>query len=319
MNEKRSSKREICGFVITKPLQLLVVLAIIDQLPGDTISDLIVVDAFFGAKDTSERLADSNPKWRRASFFKNHDAAYKHCKSQKYDRVFIDSDVGLSKNIDLIRIKLSHLKTRICVYEEGLGSYRSDLYYGFKRKLLDFVGAGTRFGGNWLTKEIYLYRPAEYISRFPDSRVEVVQIGTSIADLIHRYEREFRKLFDLVTLQSNLKNFGSNEVCDIYLTSWRWDEDVMRRLQQCESCRIIKFHPHLKENYSLIANSFDVLAQSNIPAEILIASVAAIFKKVRVMHHGSSATRYLNINNVEFSEVKLTVDGLKAARENRFS
>lgn len=306
MKEQDNSAAQAYGFIITKPLQLLVALAIIDQLSDVTTSDLLLVDAFLGAKDITKKLTDSHQKWRRASFFKNHEAAYKHCRRKKYDRVFVDSDVGLRKNIDLIRLKLPTLKTRICVYEEGVGSYRSDLYYGLKKKLLTFVGAGTCFGGNWLTKDIYLYCPSEYTSKFPYGRVSVVQIKISITNLIHKYDHEFDSLFDLGMLRTKLTHFASKEVCDIYLTSWSWDDGAMKRLAASDSCRIVKFHPHIKTIPPLLANGFDVSVPSSIPAELLIAAAAAMFKRVRVMHHGSSVTRYLDIRNVEFIVISLT-------------
>ena len=318
MAEEFTSKKKIIlspvyGFIITKPLQLMVVMAIIEQLPDEISKELIVIDAFFGAKKIAEKLTTSNPKWQRTVFFENPSAAFRHCRERRYDSVFLDSDVGFRKNIDLMRLKLSTPKTRIAVYEEGLGSYRQDIYHGAKRGIFALMGVGVYFGGNWLTKEIYLFRPNEYINNFLEKTADVIHIKTFISQLIIKYKTEFDELFELAELKSDLARASSNNVCDIYLTSWSWDGETMKRLMQCDSCRVVKFHPHMKGILVSSEHQFDVSVSPEIPAEILITIASKIFKNVRVLHHGSSVVRYLNLINVNFELMKSN-EKLKVAK-----
>ena len=304
MNKQRAIVPPVYGFIITKPLQLMVVMTIIEQLPDEIIKELIVIDAFFGAKKIVEELTISNPKWQRTVFFENSSAAFRHCIKLRYDSLFLDSDVGFRKNIDLIRLKLSTPKTRIAVYEEGLGSYRNDIYYGARKRILSLIGVGVHFGGNWLTKEIYLFQPSDYINNCLEKTVDVILIKMVISQLILKYEIEFDELFKLAELKSYLTDASSNNVCDIYLTSWSWSSEAIKRLKQSDSCRIVKFHPHIKEVILSSEFQFDVSVPPEIPAEILITIASKIFKNVRVLHHGSSVVRYLNLKNVNFELMK---------------
>lgn len=300
MNKEKATTPLEYGFIITKPLQLMVVMAIIEQLPAEIGKELIIVDAFFGAKKIAEKLITSNPKWQSAVFCQNPSSAFKYCRKRQYDSVFLDSDVGFSKNIDLFRLKLSNFKTNIVVYEEGLGSYRTNLYYGPKKLIFSLLGIGVRFGGNWLTSKIYLFQPSEYTNKFRVKVENVIQIKTNISQIIQKYNCEFDKLFELTELKSNLsgKFFDCN--CGIYLTSWNLNSDAMSWLRNGKFCRVIKIHPHIKKLDAYVAEQFDAFVSPTIPAEVLITIASDLFERVRVLHHGSSVVRYINIKNVQF-------------------
>lgn len=288
------------GFIITKPLQLLVVLSIIEQLPDEVNKELIILDSFSAAKQIADRLTTSNTKWRRAVFFKEFSAGYRYCATQQYDKVFLDTDVGFRQNITLIGMRLKSPRVRIAVFEEGIGSYRSNLYQGIKKTILSLLGVGVNFGGNWLTKEIYLFCPDEYKKKFPTTKVDLIRINTSISALLEKYESIFDDLFNLTELKTKLQDAYSKEVCDIYLTSWHWDQAAINRLKHYSSYKIVKFHPHIKHPTKSVMDNFDLSTSPSVPAEILITIASRLFVKVRVLHHGSSVVRYLARNNVEF-------------------
>ncbi len=294
------------GFIITKPLQLMIVMAIIDQLPNEVVKELLIVDGFFDAKNITETLNNNNFMWRGACFFQDPHAALKYCKHRNYDSVFLDSDVGFRRNFDLIMLKIFRPKTGLNVYEEGLGTYRSNLYHEPKKMAMSFCGIGTYFGGNWLTKKLYLFAPAEYRKIFGDKSSELIEINISIPELIIKHEKFFDELFKTNELRSKLISMRATgtEKCDIYLSSWDIDANVEKYFANLVSCRVAKLHPHIKVIPDSLWNKFDFVVSPAVPAEILITITSNLFKEVEVFHHGSSVVRYLDISNVRFKSAE---------------
>lgn len=291
------------GFIISKPLPLMVSLAIIDQLPTEVVKELIIIDTFFGAEKLASKLIEASTIWRHAIFLKNHVEAFKYCRKRRYEKLFIDSDVGFQKNIDLIKLKICSRNTKVSVYEEGLGSYRNEIYHGIRKKILPMLGCSIYFGNNWLTKEIYLFEPDYYHKNVPHTKVKAQEIKTKLSQFLKNYEREFDNLFDIKELRSNLLIAQSKRSCTIYLSAWYWDAEKMKRPDECNNYRIVKFHPHVKNPPATVDVDFDLTVSPGIPAEILLLIASKIFDRVHVLHHGSSVERYINFKNIEFEKI----------------
>ncbi len=136
MRKNRELNKERYGFIVTKPLQLMVVFAIIEQLPKKSMKELIVVDAFKNSEKVTANLGEYGKRWGKAAFVDTHGQAYKYASGAGYSKLFIDSDVGLRKYLQLVLIKALNTDIVIAVYEEGLGTYRNDLYKGLKKKCM---------------------------------------------------------------------------------------------------------------------------------------------------------------------------------------
>ena len=288
-----------CVFIVTKPLQLMVAMAIVEQLPLEAAKDLILVDSFYGAKGISDRVAAAHSGWSRVTFLPSVESALADIERRNCDTVFIDSDVGLRKYFQLIRLKLVCTRVNVVIYEEGLGTYRADLYVGFKKKLLRLVGAGNYFGGCWLTDYIFLYSPDEYVRTLNIKKNKTVRINKPISNLCVERLEWLKFVFELQSFQSAIDSAGSSN-CVIYLTAWNWDQEIINNLCSMSSFKVLKYHPHIKTPDEEVGGSFDHIAAPAIPAELLIAAAAAAFASVVVYHHGSSVVRYSNFQNVRF-------------------
>lgn len=288
---KSSEVNKKYGFIITKPLQLMVVMCILEQLPKSILIDLLIVDYFEDAKGLSERLSKIIPDGKIVNFFHDHKKAFSWAMTQKYDKFFIDSDVGFLKNISIICLALLSRRTIISVYEEGHGTYRNDLYVGLKREILRYSGCGVNFGGNWFTKELYIYKPEEYTQPIRAKKIRIIK---NISSLLNERQQVFDYLFNSKEIFKNIRPKENNlKKCTIYLTNWTVDYGQIEILRKATDLLIVKPHPHLR-NYELLNKYEDILLiKGSLPAEILILWISGQFEKVEVYHHGSSVVRYL--------------------------
>lgn len=290
------------GFVVTKPLQLMVVLTVIQQLEANCHQDILIVNDFAGAESVHESMKSLCGKNCRVFCFPNETLAYQFANAAGYARLFIDSDVGFRKSLTLSKMFLTARATQIAVYEEGLGSYRSDLYSGLKKRFLKGIGCGVFFGGNWRTREIYLYQPEQCRTEIS---AEKIKIRTSISTLLSKEWDILAAIFGASGYIQHISRHAlASRECVIYLTSWTIDLDKVATMVPPGRAVIVKPHPHIKkidsENWPA---QFDV-APGLIPAEMIISAAARVFDHVTVLHHGSSVDRYLQLNNVDFKRVQ---------------
>lgn len=294
------------AFIVTKPLQLMVVMALNAQLPLGK-KTLLLVDNFFDAEHAFEKLKKTNRAWSSILFFQNVSAAFEYCRKAKHDQLFIDSDVGFRKYLLLFKIKAASWRTVFSVYEEGLGSYRADLYSGVRRLALKISGGAFYFGGCWLTKKIYLYRPDEYKNSIRSNRGKEEKILITIPELLAASARELVFIFGGTEIQDRLRLSENRECCVIYLSAWTADLEIIAKEHLSGSCfNVLKLHPHFRSDFQHGADNFDLCVVPSMPAEILIAMAANLFDRVEVLHHGSSVERYLTAGNVQYKNITQT-------------
>lgn len=291
----------VYGFIVTKPLQLMVAMAIFEQLDDRVVKHILLVDNFACAHEVYLRLRELRHRNWVIHYFAEEKLAYAFSIKSRFDKLFIDSDVGLRQHLTLMKLAVLSPKTVLAVYEEGLGSYRSDLYSGAKAAVLQFFGCGIFFGGNRQTKEFYLFEPQQCTNTV---RAKKIKIVCGIARLISANRTLLEATFGSFDDLTKIIQKRNSDDCLIYLTSWTVEDDRIDALCRGVGTVIVKPHPHIKALDAAKWSARCFLAPAGLPAEMIIDSVAAAFDNVTVMHHGSSVGRYLNFPNVKFELVE---------------
>lgn len=284
-------------FIVSQPLQILVALSIIKQLGIDQRSYLAIVGTFYNARLVYERLATANWELSPLSikFFESHKDANKFIIKSRASNLFTDGDVSVKKYLELQSIKLRRKSITINVYEEGLGTYRTDLYSGLKKRILNLLGVGTNYGGCILTDSLYLFNPDLYKNTFPKSQVKLVQIAMRPVDIISSYFDSLSFIFDHSPISR-----GSEDVCHVYLSSWGVDYDFLKEFSKLRGDKYIKLHPRAK---AIRGENYGVMVSRTPPAEMVLLDMMGKYKTVNVYHHGSSVEKYFSEKNVVFLKV----------------
>ena len=281
-------------FIVGKPLQVIVAASIIKQLKIANRSKIVIFDSFFDAKETYERLKSASGCLRPVTlgFADTPRKAIEIAKSSKIENVFIDSDVGFRRYTDLALLKLVRPEIKINVFEEGLGTYRTDLYSGLKKKLFDLIGIGTNYGGCSLTNNVYVFNDNQYANNFPESKSRICKIIESVVDIIN----------DDIEYWIYIMNYGDIKPsdpthCNVYLTSWNIDSSFIQEFLKMSGDKFIKPHPHLKERLNF---AFTGIVAPAVPAELVLLDLSKKYNVVNVFHHGTSAKNYVVMDNVFF-------------------
>lgn len=295
-----SNMQKKSAFIVTKPLQLMVAMSLIEQLDLKAVSDFLIVDAFANAEDVAQRLQKYS-NFGRSIFCDSFKKAYRIAKKRCYQHLYIDSDVGLRQYAQLVLIKVFHRKKEINVYEEGLGTYRNDLYHGTRKYFLDLIGAGTYFGGCSLTSKFYAYRPEEYKIKLNVHYKKVEEIRKPLEQFILENIDILRDIFNFREIEKIMNFSMFYDECHVYLSSWTIDNSIMKDINGFSGLKLLKPHPHIKNNKS---NEGFLTIPAYIPAELLLIKLLEVCKKINVYHHGTSASRYINSDRIHFVNKK---------------
>jgi len=293
-NVKVEIKNGKVAFLITKPLQLMVSLCISQQENSTPKPDFLIVNNFAGSSEISSQLQHNFTNLQNPLFFNDRKTALGYVKSNNYKTLFIDSDVGFRNLIELGFLKINNPNLSIHVYEEGLGTYRSDFYSGFKKLILQKIGAGTYFGGCSLVSNIYVYEAEEYLTSTKSDNKKVREIKNKLPEFIRTHRDSLRKLFSFNGLR---EEDAHRKVASLYLTSWNVDQEFFSKFQQLQGDLFVKAHPHIKT--ALNASAAKVI-DAKVPAEILIMELAETYESVCVYDHFSSVRRYLKRQNLTY-------------------
>lgn len=285
------------AFIVTKPLQILVALSIIKQLDIRDKTHLVIVDSFFNANLVYQRMKSIDWDFSELSvkFCKSVSEAYQFVGRSGVKKFFIDADVGVRKFLSLVHLKIKCWPLSINVYEEGLGTYRADLYSGIKKTILDLMGIGTQFGGCALTNCLYLYDPEAYRENFPKYKKKLNKISSSPVDTILLYFTSLSHIFDHTLLAER-----ASDSCHIYLSTWHVDYNFIEKFSALPGDKYLKLHPHIK---TVDGASWGALVSRTAPAEMILIDMMKKYKSVNVFHHGSSVERYISGENITFTTV----------------
>lgn len=281
-------------YIASKPMQI----AVSTILAGNQVkqSILIVVDMFYGARDVYQKIKLSG-KWAEVYFVKNRFQSFFKSVSLKPKNTFIDGDIGTRLALYITMFKFLSRTKELYVYEEGIGTYRNDIYpFGFKRSLLEFFGISTVFGGSWFCSGTYVFEPEKYREKVTirSKKHKVIGIKDSMQDYC---ERDFEEMSQIYNFDYNKLPPGRN--CFLYISDWQINQQILGSDNSNFDVKIIKLHPNIKcefekDGYNVVPN--------NVPAEVLICALAQKYKSVYVIHHGSSVAHYMNYENVKFEK-----------------
>lgn len=282
------------AFLISKPLQLMIALCIVQQSEWDTKPAFVILDTFSGAGEVADRLLHEFDQFQSPVFFTYREAALNFLEKAKFDHLFIDSDVGVRSFLTLAAQKFSNPRLLIHVYEEGLGTYRNNLYVGFKKKLFNLTGVGASFGGCRFVNSVYVFSAQEYIDNIPENGVKVNEIKGNLSKFIASNRDTLKRLFEFSGVNSGAKN---NSHCAIYLSNWSMDKEFISYFKLLKGDLFVKPHPHLRN-----CGEFDGVRAigANVPAELVIGDLMEVYEFVRVFDNHSSVRRYVSGHNLTF-------------------
>lgn len=289
------------SFIVATPLQVLICMAILRQLDNVESVDVFVVGYFDDAEKVCARLNENFSSVAKFRYFLKYRHALTEAARHGFDKLFIHWDIGFRTNLALRMFSARCKATSICVFEEGIGTYRNDIYRGFKKRLFRAVGLPLNIGAHGLVDCIYLYEPCEYLNSVYAAPASVVRIAYNVSDLIAECMGGLIAVFDPGGFINGLLS-APNEKCILYLTGWGVERMVINSLGASVGYKVLKLHPHIINRDDFAALGFD-LPPNCLPAEVLISSLCAKFGEVEVYHHGSSVIRYARGVNINYIRI----------------
>lgn len=287
------------AFIVSKPLQILMAYSIAEQLGLWENAHLVIVDEFDGADETWKRICRRKNRSINFTtvFSKDKRSALDLCRSEGINSIFLDSDVGPKNYLRLIGAKFSIGGLCLHVFEEGIGTYRNDIYPSFKRKIFELMGVGAVFGGCSLTDDIFVCNVEEYRRKMPlKIAVKAIGIRKGIRETIER-DSEFWE--DIFRYEGIKGRSGGKSV--LYISNWEIDNEFLSKFSLLTGDKYVKPHPHIRD-----APRYEhgVIIGQGTPAEIVILDLAKKYKEVEVFHHGSSCEKYISGSNIRFETIR---------------
>lgn len=288
----------ISAFIITKPIQLLMVLAILKQ---EVFHDKIIIyfcDSFYDAENVERRFKEE-VKGKIISYVcKNRIHAIECALNKSLDNLYLDSDVGVQHYIALTGFKLRNPFCRISIFEEGLGTYHVDSYTGIMKLILRMLGIGSYFGDYMLTSNVYLYHPALYFEKFPKRKNQTIQIKNSIWSIIDDNKKLLKETFNI---RLDYKKFGNGKKCNIYLTGHSINYKFLENFKNYEGALFIKYHPHIKKHAEI--EGVNILNPSA-PVECILFELLENYENILIFDHQSASRLYVFDSRIKFLSIK---------------
>ncbi len=283
--------------IITKPLQYVNLLNI-PHLDSST-STLVMVKSFSNYQKLYDYLI-AEGKWQKVMVANTMIEAIKYCYSNQkmYQSLYLNTDIGFKLSIYLFRIKINN----IYLYDEGWGSYRSDIKRKYnKSRLLSVLlykdkNAQYYIGSHPKVKGIYLYFPELHKQLLPYCNK---QLGLKRDFLEHIKCGDF-KIFDYTCLDS----YKDKDIL-LYLSSWDIDSRIYEIIDNnSNQIRLAKLHPHILEG-SINVENFDEIIDSGLMAEFVIKELISKARSLEIYHHNSTSVIYFQ-NHPKVKLINLT-------------
>lgn len=297
-------------FVVSKPLQLMVVLSLLQQLKFEKKPLIAVMDGFNNAEKVTENLKKRLSDRCVVEFFPSGAHPLKILLGRKVDHLFLDSDVGFVKAIQLLKLKHCHPNLDFYVFEEGRGTYRTDMYGGLKKNVFDSIGVATCFGASPLTKGIFVINDVEYQSCLPNLSNKVTKIENDIQDIIKIEQEILNDLFYFNV--SDLTGKPGSKHCSVYLCDWQLNKSFLNEFQMLKGDLFCKRHPHSKIKEEILG-VFQI--ESFLPSELVLFNLLLNYEKVVVFHENSSTCRYLKHDKLHYQCVS-EVPYIKSSKQD---
>jgi hypothetical protein len=282
-------------FICTKPIQIIIATIISSKYKKNI---LIVTKTFFNAEN-SLNFKILYKFYSKIYIEANRSKAIKLAAKLNPKNIFIDSDVGLKTQKELLLFKIRNFNSKINVYEEGIGTYRQKIINSVAKIFLyKITGTAYTFGRSILTSKIFVFDKEKLEKNIPKISKKIIQIDTELLYWIQKNEKNLESLFfaeKIFTKQAKDKN------AHIYLSNWKIDEQVLSKISNIDHA-YVKPHPHLnKKQIEKYKNKFPNTTWINpsIPAEITLLALAKKYKTLYVIHDNSSAAYYtINVKNI---------------------
>lgn len=281
-------------FICTKPLQIMICMILNRHETGN---HLYISDSF----QDSQAIAESpelRKDFEKVVWFKTRSDALRAASKETAQVVFVDSDIGLKPLFDFCKVKAKSRKTEIHVYEEGVGTYRTNIIKNSAKKIIyKIIGAGCHFGGSRVTEKIHIFTPDLYKKNIPKLSSKVVAIEPRLEPWILKNKN---KLIEIFSPGFKVDNTKGEDSITLYLSDWNVDINLINKISETNKV-FVKPHPHIsKEVLRKIPNNKNIeLVPSSLPAEILLMLFMEKFKKINVHHSNSSCMSYIKSNQIE--------------------
>lgn len=231
--------------------------------------------------------------FKRVRLFETRRDALDAAADEAPEKVFIDSDIGLKPVYAFRRLKARSKNTRLCVYEEGIGTYRTDLIRSrTKRVVYCLFGAARYLGGSTFTDEVYVFDADLYRRKHPGHSGKVVGLSTPLASWVMANKCRLVNIFGPVAIDDESV---AGDAVSLYLTGWEIDFDLIENMSR-EGWVYVKPHPHIRGD--ALGRLEEIkgikVIPGLVPAELLIVLLMERFDKVKICHCGSSSIHYMS-------------------------
>ena len=294
-------------FIVTKPLQLIICEIISEQLDLDQKTLILRIDTFKDAKAVAQRISEHG-FWTEIRFVKTKQDEVREVFKIRPDELFVIGDVGIRAFFTLLKYKM-FINKPLWVYEEGSANYGYEWYpNGFKESIFKRMGIGVQNGSCRFTNGLFVFKPEKISDQLLNRRNNFIvqKINPPFQDYcISNFER-LCFYFDIP--EKLIPKNKSGEVLNLYLSNWSFEDPqqfpyamaIDFAKKPLKGLKMLKPHPHLKYDDTLMIPGFDAIINGSAPVELHLIRMASNYKKVIVWHHGSSASQYIKLPNVEF-------------------
>lgn len=290
-------KRETHVYVCSKPLQYFNV----RNLPKGTEHSniLIIENRFRGAKHFYNNVVKYDNRWDKILFVENRWRVFLLC-LLKYrpTSFFYYLDWLLYPALMLYFLPCKN----IYIYEEGFGSYRSDIFNrlgNIKRKIRILLGISEYPGFHPRVKGMFVYCTAFYLKKFGvhggGQNIRALPFNLPFFSMVEKDNALARDIFqfDLRKLYPHIKN----KRVALYITSWPFQESIFAEVDLAlyDYC-LIKPHPFIEDMhvFDRWKSNKVIVIESVILSEFLINQLTDENNMVDIYHSSSSSVLYIN-------------------------
>ncbi|MBG9375735.1 hypothetical protein I5907_05785 [Panacibacter sp. DH6] len=286
-------KKKVNVFVCSKPLQYFNACNI---TPDNNYKNVLIIENRF--KDASafyQCVKEYDTRWEEVLFKNNYQEVL-------FVGLFKFNIINLYFYLDWLLIPALMLKIIPCknlyVYEEGIGSYRSDIFSAtpnYRKKIRSAVGVSEYPGFHSKVRGMYVYCGKYYSQKFlaysKNRTLNVLDFDKNFNEMIGDNLNAALKLFQL---DSASFDYCCNKTIALYISSWPFDYaffDTLN-LDTYDYC-LVKPHPHITDLQLGDRSDKKIkVVDSGILAEFLVQLIIDRAAAVDIYHYNSTSLIY---------------------------
>lgn len=286
-------------YICSKPLQYFNIKNIGPIANESNKKILILHTDFLGAELFAKKIEENDNCWDKVIIVHNKKEYYKYLKKIQINFLFVENDASINLFIFMIRSKIKKSVKSLFVFEEGIGSYRSDLHKGIDKFIRSLIQIGTHYGDSLFTQNIILYEPHMYNEKFHSKKA--IPFSINFIDALKKHHCLLSKLC------GELSEFNDcrNKRLLIYITNHNINKDIINIMitqKNDYDYLYIKPHPHIKD-YKSIPKDIKII-NTNIIMEYIINDLIEKNNKLKIWHESSTSLVYFigKVEEENFSE-----------------